>query len=245
MRSHHSVRSSFIAAMTLMLVACGKDTTATPTVNAHVFLSATPQPAAATSVTQSADRPVAARRSASTGISSTGISSAVTGGISADAVDSIMVDVFGVAGIQPTDTADYAAALNVNATAPGVPLHVNFRSLSQTTAGAIEIANGRLPAGSYGGFRLRFLRATITFNTTVTARGVTYDPGTSYPLEMTHGITYAADAPANRFVITNGPQTTRIDITFDVYGSVATLQTSPTTGNLLMNPIFVAMTRTN
>lgn len=214
-----AIRRLAVLAAALVLGACGESTVAVPTSNARVFLSATKQ-----------GEVVVAQAAAQS-----------MGGISAESVDSIMVDVLALASIQTTDTVAYSATLPINATTP--TMHINFRKLPVTGTDSIEIAKGRLPAGKYDAMRMRFSAATITFNTTVTSGGVTFNSGT-YPLEMTHGITFAVDVPVDAFTISSGPKVTAVSVLFDVNSSISSVKlNSNGSGNLVMNPIFRASTR--
>jgi hypothetical protein len=216
MRKFSMFATALSAAATL---ACGESTAPAPPANARVFLSATEQasPAKAGPAPQS------------------------MGGISAESVDSIMVDILAFAAIQSTDTVAYSATLPLNSSAS--TMRVNFRTLPTTGTDSIEIAKGRLPAGKYDAMRMRFASATITFNTTVTSGGKAFPPGT-YPLDMTHGITFAVDVPVDEFAVTNGPAITTVSIQFDVNSSISSLKlNADSTGNFVMNPIFRGTTR--
>lgn len=228
-----AVRQLAMLAAAVWITACGSDTTvAAPSNNARVFLSATKQsevpaasPAVLPAASPAASPPLSIRM----------------GGISAESVDSVMVDILAFASIQSTDTVAYAATLPVNAITP--TMRVNFRTLPRSGTDSIEIAKGRLPPGKYDAMRMRFAAATITFNTTVTSGGRTFEPGT-YPLDMTHGITFAVDVPVDAFTISSGPKATAVSILFDVNSSIASLKLATDgSGHLVMNPIFTATTR--
>jgi hypothetical protein len=215
-----TARSSFSCAALLFasfvfLAGCSKDDepVALPEPNTRIFLSAVPI---------TAGEAVGALQTVHS----------LLGGISVEAVDSINVEFLAIAGIQPGDSVNYAFALPL--VTPS--LRVNLRSLPANGVDSVEIARGVLNNGTYTSIRLRFVAATITFNTTVTSRGRTFEPGT-YPLDMPHGINFAVDVPGAEFVVNKSTKNLAINITFDVASSVSSLTNTDTT-NLSMNPIF-------
>ncbi len=196
----------------IVAAACG-ETVAPATPNVRIFIAATPPVDTATANQ-------GARAAAH-----------FMGGIPVEAVDSINAQLLAVALIENGD--NVALASSVALTPAGAAI-INLRKLPVNTVDSIEVARARLPAGSYASLRLRFKSATITFNTRVVSRGVTFEPGT-YPLDMTHGITYAVEVPGPSFKTTSAG--TSILLTFDVASSINGLVNSVTT-NLDMNPIF-------
>jgi hypothetical protein len=210
--------------------ACGSDSTSTGTPNAQAYLYQTPDEEVP------ATNRVAGQTAQSFATRDAQIfhpSALVMGAVTIDQVDSIMIDVLAVGAVQPTDTSEVASALTINQ----AQTRINFRSLPKTKEAAIALATGILPPGRYSAIRLRFNGASITLNTAVTSRSLTFVPG-KYPLEMLHGITYAADAPADTFDVARGANM-RIDIVFDLVASVASIKAA-TDGNLEMTPVFSA-----
>jgi hypothetical protein len=205
------------AMLTMVLPAC-RDAAAPEEPNIRVFLAALP------------------RTETSAGLHATGgafssLAAAARGGIPLEAVDSIAVEVSAIAVVEPGDSVVFATPIPLT---PAAMRTTNFRTLPFNTIDSVEIARGRVPAGSYASIRLRFRAARITFNTTVVSRGVTFEPGT-YPLDMVHGVTYAVDVPGESIRVTNAVRS--VLLTFDAASSVNGI-TNTTTGNLTMNPIL-------
>jgi hypothetical protein len=66
--------------------------------------------------------------------------------------------------------------------------HLDLIHLPTDTASGLQLADGAVPAGIYGGARLFVSGATIWFNTTITTdSGVTFQPNVGYPVTIPSG----------------------------------------------------------